>query len=729
MKRNNQAPSATVSREINVSRRQFIKTTSITAGGLVIAFQLPGCGLRRSDVSSGERVPAAWIANAFVHIAQTGKITVLVNHQEMGQGVYTSLPMLIAEELDADWEDISVELAPVKPEYHHAVYNMRLTGGSTSVSTSWQGFRTAGAMARVLLMTAAAKRWAVDTSSLRTKRSQVIHAASGRTTSYASLVNEAASLPPLKTVELKDPKEFSLIGTDVKRLEGPEKVSGAARYSLDVQLPNMLVAVVAHPPVYGSKVIKFQSDKALAFPGVTGVKKISTGVAVIARDFWSAKSARDLLNVEWDASATAPFSTTKQQAYYRTLVDKPGPVGEDVGDTATTLSAANTTIEALYELPYLAHACMEPLSCTALVGEDFCELWLGTQAQTFDQNLAAEMLNIKPEQVIVHGQLMGGGFGRRVSRQLDYVGDAIEVAKGENVPVKTLWTREEDIQGAYYRPLFTQKVTASLDENGMPEAWLQRLVGQSIHVNTPFASTIVNGIDYGNLGGAMQSPYAIANRRIELHGPESPIPVHWWRAISYTQNTFVAESFIDEIAHAGKQDPLILRQKLLAAQPRHLRVMALVADKSGWGAPLPEGYGRGIAVQASMGSYVAQVIEVSVSGNEVIKVHRVTCVVDCGIAINPLNVEAQMQGAIVFGLSAALYGEITIEEGKVQQSNFHDYRVLRMDEVPEINVHIVKSDEAPSGIGEPGVPPVAPALTNAIFSATGRRVRKLPIRL
>lgn len=711
-----------------LSRRQFLKATGLAAGGLVVMFQLPAC----SDAGKGRASTAPeknWAANNFVHIASNGQVTILVNHQEMGQGVYTALPMLLAEELDVDWAQISVTLAPVTPEYHHGLYKMRLTGGSTSISSSWQALRIAGARARAVLIQAAAQHWGVEANTLQTKNSQVIHSDSGRTVNYGRLVAAATALPVPEAVTLKDPKDFSVIGTNVKRIEGADKVTGKARFSLDVKRPGMLTAAVVRPPVYGNSVKTYQADKALAYPGVVKVKQISTGVAVIARDFWAAKKASELLVVEWDEGPAANFSTTKQQQYYRELAEQPGPVAENIGQVDKALNASEQTLEGVYEVPYLAHACMEPLSCTAQVTDHGCELWLGTQAQTFDQNLIAELLDIKPEQVRVNGQLMGGGFGRRVSRQSDYVGDAVEVAKNETVPIKTIWTRENDIQGGYYRPLFTQKVTAGLDHQGLPIVWWQRLVGQSISINSPFESSIKNGIDYSNLGGAAWRPYAIANRRTELHGPAVPIPVHWWRGICYTQNTFVAESFMDEIAYAGKQDPLALRQRLLVNHPRHLQVLALAAEKFGWGNPLPEGHGQGLAVENSQGSYVAQIAEVSVGADNKINVHRVVCAIDCGIAVNPMTIKAQLEGSIIFGLSAALYGEITIEKGSVQQSNFHDYPVLRMDALPDIEVHIVNSGEAPSGTGEPGVPPIAPAVANAIFTATGKRVRRLPIRL
>jgi isoquinoline 1-oxidoreductase beta subunit len=709
-----------------LSRRDFLKTSSLAAGSLVIACHLPVRSARGAEDST-----QPWVANAFVSISTDNKITVLVNHEEMGQGVYTALPMLVAEELDADWTGIVVEPAPVTPEYHHAMLGFRLTGGSSSVSSSWQRLRTAGATARALLITAAAQTWNVDPSSLSTKDSHVIHDASGRRASYGSLVAKAATLDAPQEVKLKDPKDFRVIGTDVKRVEGLDKVTGKARFSIDIRLPDMLTAVVAHAPVYGDKVKSYRADEALSTPGVTKVKQISSGVAVIAKDFWTAKTARDKLAIEWSDGPAAGLSTATVQQRFRELVEQPGPVAESVGDLDAVAGNAAKMVEGVYELPYLAHACMETLNCTAQVKRDSCELWLGTQTQSDDQIIAAEILGIEPDRVKVNGTLMGGGFGRRLNKASGIVAEAVEIARGEKVPIRTVWTREEDMQGCDYRPMFTHKVTAWLDEEGMPVAWLQRLAGQSIYKgHRRFEKVFVkNGIDYGGLGGVTEMPYGVANRRIELHSPEVPIPIHWWRSICWSINAFVSESFIDEVAHAGGKDPVALRRTLLKDKPRHLGVLNLAAEKAGWGEPLAKGRARGVAVQDFIGTCVAQVAEVSLTKSNDIKVERVTCAVDCGIAVNPSNVRAQIEGSIIFGLSAALYGEITIENGRVQQSNFDDYPVLRMDEVPEIAVHIVDSGEAPKGIGEPGVPPIAPAVTNALFSLTGKRVRKLPIRL
>lgn len=702
----------------SLSRRDFLKTTGLLTGGLVVAVQLSGC--------SGKVPSSPWKANAFVEIATDDQVIVWVNQQEMGQGVYTSLPMLLAEELDVDWNKVSMKLAPFTPEYG----DPRGTGGSWSVRASWQSFREAGAKARAMLVAAAAQQWAVSPESLQTEKGEVIHGASGRRANYGSLVSIAATLPAPEKVELKDPKDFKIIGTDVKRIEALGKVTGKAQYSLDIQLPGMLTAVVAHPPVNGDTVKSYRAEQALAVSGVVNIKQISSGVAVIAKDFWTAKTARDKLEIEWEPGPATSLCSAQLQQQYRELADQPGPVVEEAGSIETVFNTAEKTVEAVYELPYLAHACMEPLNCIVQVKQNACVLWLGTQSQSADRDTAVRILGIPPEQVKVNATLMGGGFGRRSNPNQDFVIDALEIARDETVPVKTVWTREEDIQGGFYRPMATHQIKAGLNGTGMPVGWHQRLVAQSLMVGTPYEQqAVTDGVDPLSADGAIDMAYAIPDRRVELHGPLLPVSVLWWRSVSHTHTAFAGECFIDEIAHTGGQDPFALRQKLLQDQPRHLQVLELAAKKAGWGKPLKAGRAQGIAMRHSFGSYVAQVAEVSLTQDNQVKVHRVVCAVDCGIAVNPLNIRAQIEGSIVFGLGAALYGEITFEEGKVQQSNFHDFLVLRMNAMPEIEVHIVQSSEYPGGIGEPGVPPIAPAVANALFALTGERIRKLPIKV
>ena len=708
---------------MTLTRRRFLKTSGAAASGLVLGFYVPPRGPEGRLVHAAE----PFAPNAFVRITPDDVITVIVNKSEMGQGVYTSLPMLIAEELDADWKTIQIEPAPVAPEYAHPIFKMQATGGSTSILSSWQQFRTAGATARALLVEAAAKEWGVDKSTLSTEAGHVVNG--DKRASYGELAAKAATLPVPENVPLKDPKDFKLIGTNVKRLEGPSKVNGEAEFSMDVKLPGMLTAVVAHSPVCGGSVKSFDAAKAEAVPGVVKVKPIGSGIAVIAKDFWTARTARDELEIEWDEGANANLSTEKLRKEYRALADTPGGVAEDEGNAEQALGEASKTLEAVYEVPYLAHAPMEPLNAVAHVREDACEIWAGTQGQSIDQFVASHITGLKPEQIKVHTTLLGGGFGRRMNMTSDFVADAVQVANGEGVPVKTIWTREDDIQCGYFRPMFVHKIKAGLDADGMPSAWHQRLVGQSILEGTPFAATMVqNGIDVSSVEGAAHMPYAIPNRRIELHNAKKSLTVLWWRSVGHTHTGFVNESFLDEVAHAGGKDPYELRRELLKDHPRHLHVLELAAEKAGWGTPLPEGRARGIAMRKSFKSFVAEVAEVSVEGGKV-RVHKVVAAIDCGIAINPWNVVAQVESAIVYGLTAALHGELTLENGRVQQSNFHDYPMLRMDEMPEIEVHIVESDEPPTGVGEPGVPPIAPAVANALFTLTGKRVRSLPIRL
>jgi isoquinoline 1-oxidoreductase beta subunit len=703
-----------------VSRRSFLRRTGAAAGGLIISFNLPESRVRGLLAAGAE----PFEPNAFIRIATDDSITMVIHKSEMGQGVYTSLAMLMAEELDADWSKIQVESAPAAPQYAGS-FGMQITGGSTSVTTTWQDMRQAGASARALLVQAAANRWGVEPGSLKTVSGAVVGAGGQRAT-YGELADDAATLPAPDGVTLKDSSEYTIIGTDVKRIEGPSKVDGTAQFSIDVRLPGMLTAVVAHPPVCGGAVASFDASAAEGLPGVLKVKQVPGGVAVIAKDFWSARQGRDALKITWDDGEGVQISSAALREEYLKLVDQPGAVAEDEGDTTASLASAAKTIEATYEVPYLAHAAMEPLNATAHVTADGCDIWAGTQAQTLDQMAAARILGIEPQNVRIHTTLLGGGFGRRANPQSDFVAEAVEVAKDEGVPVKTIWTREDDMMCGYYRPMFVHKLAAGLDGAGMPIAWHQRLAGQSIMAGTPFGG---GAIDPSSVEGAAGMPYAIPNRHVELHSPEKPITVLWWRSVGHTHTGFVNESFFDEVAHAGGKDPFELRRELLQDHPRHLKVLEVAAEKSGWGTPAPAGRARGIAVRESFSSYAAQVAEVSVSDAGKVRVHKVTCAIDCGIAVNPWNIEAQIESAIVYGLTAALYSEITLEGGQVQQGNFDTYPVLRMNEMPEIEVHIIESTEAPTGVGEPGVPPIAPAVTNAIFALTGKRVRKLPIRM
>jgi isoquinoline 1-oxidoreductase beta subunit len=694
----------------------------VATAGLLIGFRFPlECDAAEE---SGEFAP-----NAFLRIAPSGHVTVLVGKSEMGQGALTALAMIAAEELDADWSKVSVESAPAAPAYYHTAFGTQMTGGSSSVWSSYDQLRKAGAAARAMLISAAAQQWKAEPVSCRTQNGAVIHDLSKRRLAYGALAGAAAKLSPPAEVALKDPKNFRIIGKSTRRLDTPEKTSGKAVFGIDVKLPGMLTAVIARPPVLGAKVRSVNSDKARAIVGVKGVFQIPAGVAVVADGFWPARRGRDALIVEWDEGAMADFSTAKQREQFAALARTPGLAARNEGDAAKALATAPKNIEAEYEVPYLAHATMEPMNCVAKLSEGSCEIWTGTQAQTIDQMAAANAAGLKPEQVKVHTTFLGGGFGRRASLVAQFVVEAVQVAKAANAPVKVVWTREDDMHGYYYRPFFYDRFRAGLDAGNNPVAWQHTIVGQSIMTGTMFESFAVkDGIDSSSVEGSAELPYAIPNLRVELHSPKMGVPVHFWRSVGHSHSGFVTESFFDELAHAAGKDPLELRRALLAKHPRNLGVLNLAAEKAGWGKPLPAGRGRGIALHESFGSYVAQVADVSVSSAGALRVHRVVCAIDCGQVVNPDTIKAQMESCIIFGLTAALYGEITFDRGRVQQSNFHNYKMLRINEAPEIEVHIMPSAEKHGGVGEPGVPPIAAAVGNAIFVATGKRIRRLPIR-
>jgi isoquinoline 1-oxidoreductase beta subunit len=732
------------------SRREFIKTGALVTGGLVIAFTVPGA----KRFARAERALAGpFVPNAFLRIGTDDSVTVLLPHSEMGQGIWTTLPMLIAEELDADWSKVRVEHAPAAPAYAHTAFGMQMTGGSSSTWSEFDRCRQAGAMARAVLIAAAAQRFSVEPLACRTENGVVI--SGSKRARYGELAEAASKLPVPKTVPLKDPKDWKIIGKPTRRLDTPEKITGRAQFGIDVHFEGLLTAVVARSPVFGGKVKSLDDTKARAVPGVRSVVRVPSGVAVVADHFWAAKLGRDALQIQWDlgpnesldsarlregyrrlagfkgAAAPPDAETREAPPWFRSLVGGKSVSAAQAGDVAGALGKAAKTIEADYAVPYLAHATMEPLNATVRISRAKCEIWTGTQFQTMDQQVAAKITGLKPEQVEIHTTFLGGGFGRRATPTSDFVSEAVQVAKAAKAPVKTVWTREDDMHGGYYRPAYLHRVRVGLGSDGLPTAWQHVIVGQSILAGTPFEPMMVkNGIDATSVEGVADSAYlkSVANHRVDLHSPKLGIPVLWWRSVGHTHTGFVMESLMDELAKAAGKDPVEYRRALLKGHSRHLGVLNLAAEKAKWGTPVPQGRARGIAVHESFGSYVAQVAEVSVE-KDAIRVHRVVCAIDCGLAVNPEAVRAQMESGIAFGLGAALHSALSFKDGRVQQSNFHDYRVLRLDEMPVVEVHIVPSTEKMGGVGEPGVPPIAPAVANAVAALTGQRLRELPLRL
>jgi len=712
-----------------LTRRQLLRRSLLSGAGLFVAFHIPR-KVRAAPDPAAKQLPDP---NAFVRVAPDDSVTVLLAHSEMGQGIWTGLAMLIAEELDCDWSKIRVEHAPAAPVYAHPAFGMQMTGGSTSTWSEFDRYRTAGALARTMLVRAAAARWKTDAKKLRTQNGFVIRGKDRL--SYGQLAVAAQGLLPPKTVELKDRKQWKLLGKRVRRLDSPEKVMGKAQFGMDVQFEGLRTALVARSPVFGGKLRSFDPGAAKSIAGVEQVVQIPTGVAVIARNFWSAKRGRDALDqgLSWDLGPGATLDTAAILQDYRDRATSNGPaIAQQKGDAEAALARASKRVVAEYDVPYLAHAPMEPLNCAVKIEGGRCEIWTGTQFQTMDQMSAAKIVGIPPESVSIHTQFLGGGFGRRATPTSDFVSEAVHVAKAAGVPVKTVWTREDDIQGGYYRPLFVHRIEAGLDGKGVPVAWKHTIVGQSILSGTPFEQFMVkSGVDATSVEGVTDSPYleALPAKLITLHSPKQPVTVLWWRSVGNTHTAFAMESMIDELAHASGRDPLDYRASLLRDKPRHLRALQTAAGMAGWGKAAPAGRGRGLAVHESFGSIVAQVAEVSVDEDKEIHVHKVACAVDCGMAINPLGVEAQMQGAIAFGLSAVLLSELTLKEGRVEQSNFHDYRVLRLPDMPEVSVRVLSSDAKMGGIGEPAAAPISAAVANAVYALTGQRLRSLPLRL
>jgi isoquinoline 1-oxidoreductase beta subunit len=716
-------------RNRGMGRRSFVKTVGLASAGLVVACFVP-IAVRRAFAEAAAPVAATPVSpNAFIHVAPDSSVTVLLKHSEMGQGVWTSLPMVVAEELGCDWSQIRVEHAPAAPEYAHTAFGMQMTGGSTSTWESFDQLRTAGAMARELLVAAAASKLGVKPADCRVDNGAIVHGQDR--VRYGEVAAAAAKLPMPANVKLKAAKDWTIIGKPTRRLDSLAKTTGTAEFGIDVKRADMAVALIARAPVFGAKLKKFDATKAKAIAGVLDVVEVPGGVAVLGQHFWAAKQGRNALVLEWDEGSFAQASTASLRDEYRKLATMPGATAKAAGDAEAVLKGAKGALEAEYEVPFLAHAPMEPLNCTVAIDSDGCEIWTGTQFQGVDQLNVAKVLGITPGQVRIHTPFLGGGFGRRANPLSDFIVEAVHVAKASKRVVKVVWTREDDIRGGWYRPMWLSRLRAALGADGKPAAWAHTIVGQSIAAGSPFEAAMVkDGVDATSVEGASDSPYlaAIAAHRIDLHSPESPVTVLWWRSVGHSHTAFVVESFVDELAHAAKQDPLEYRRALLPNDARERRALDLAAVKFGWGEPLPKGHAAGLAVHQSFGSYVAQVAEVSVEGGKV-RVHRVVCAIDCGPVVNPLTVEAQMQSGIVYGLSAALHGELTLKNGRVEQSNFHDYQAIRLPEMPKVEVHIVPSTDKMGGCGEPGTPPVAPAVGNALFALTGKRLRKLPFRL
>ncbi|WP_223502158.1 xanthine dehydrogenase family protein molybdopterin-binding subunit [Pseudomonas sp. BF-R-24] len=713
-----------------LSRRGFLKGSAMLGGGLVVAFAMPGA---HRFAMGAENQGNVFAPNAFLRIGNDNSVTVLLGHSEMGQGIWTGLTMLIAEELDADWTKIRVEHAPASAaDYGLPGFGgMQITGGSTSTWMEFDRYRQAGAAARLMLIDAAAKRFNVAPSEIHTE-SGVVMAGEHRAT-YGELADEAGQLPrpDPASIKLKDAKDWRLIGKPTQRLDTPEKITGRAKFGMDVQFDGLMTAMVARSPTFGGSVKSFEGAEALAIPGVHKVVQVPTGIAVIADHFWAAKLGRDALKIEWNPGPNAGLDSQVLLENFRKLATTPGLNAGQAGDTQAALAKAAKKIDVEYSVPYLAHAPMEPLNCTVSITKDKCEIWTGTQFQTLDQMVAGKITGLKPEQVVIHTEFLGGGFGRRANPTSDFVSEAVYVAKAAGAPVKTVWAREDDIRGGYYRSAFLHHARIGLGADGLPLAWKHVMVGQSIMAGTSLeASMVKDGIDKTSVEGVVDSPYieGLANHQIELHSPTTGISVLWLRSVGHTHTAFVMESLIDELATAAGKDPVEYRRTLLKDHPRHLGVLNLAVQKANWKAPLPDGHALGVAVHESFGSYVAQVAEVS-QDNLAIRVHRVVCAVDCGIAVNPQSIAAQMESCITFGLSFALHSKLTLKDGQVVQSNYHDYRVLRLNEMPLVEVHIVPSSDKPGGIGEAGVPPMAPAVANAVFALTGQRLRELPLQL
>jgi isoquinoline 1-oxidoreductase subunit beta len=708
----------------SVSRRDFLNTGAAASGALMIGFVLPGCAAPGA-AGSGAPVTSA-MPNAWVRVGSDNSVTILCARSEMGQGVYTSLPTLVAEELEVDLAKVTVkvDMAPAGEAYINTMVGGQLTGGSTSVKEAYTRLRVAGAQARSVLVQAAADQWKVDAAACRAQDAWVIGPA-GQRASYGDLAEAASKLTPPKEPRLKPAKDFRYVGKRMNRLDTPAKCDGTAEFGIDAKVPGMLIAALAQSPVFGGKVASFDAAKARAMPGVKNVVQISSGVAVVADTYWQAKQALAAVDVKWDAGAFANGSSAAIATQLRQAADKPGaPSFKKVGDADAALRGAAKKLEAAYDLPYTAHVTMEPMNFIADVRADSCVLTGPTQFQQLAQGMVAGLLKMKPEQVTVRTTFLGGGFGRRV--EVDFVVQAAEISKAVGRPVKLIWSREDDMTHDVYRPAAHIKLSAGLDAAGVPVAFKYAHAGASV-TKRMFPAFVKDGVDPFMLEAA-PIPYDIPNQLGTVSIQDSPVPTGFWRSVSHGLNAFANESFIDEMAAAAGKDPLAYRRSLLAKEPKYLRVLDMAAEKSGWGKPLAAGRKLGVAVMEGYGTYIAQVAEVSVAGNE-IKLHRMVVVADVGTMVNPNIVEQQIESSVVYGMGAALYDEITVKDGRVEQTNFHNYRAPRMNEIPRIEIHLIADGDKPGGIGEPVTALVAPTVANAVFALTGKRLRKLPLKL
>ena len=710
-----------------VDRRTFLSVTAAAGGGLLVGNYL---GPLRATLEAAD---GSFEPNIWVRIDADDTVRVMLTQLEMGQGVMTAMPMLVAEELDVDWNTITTEWVGADSRYGAGFGGQQLTAGSNSIRAYWRPLREAGAAARQVLVVAAAAEWGVPAGDCSTDKGRVRHEPTGRYLRYGALVDRASGLPVPSEVTLKEPGSFTLLGRDVARLDIPEKVDGRAGFGIDVQRPDMLVARVLRCPVFGGKVASYDASRATAITGVRDVVPVSAGLAVVADNYWAASRGLQALadDVTWDEGPLAGLTTAEISRRFREKAEQPGAPARSDGDVDAALAGAATTFERVFEVPYLAHATMEPMNCTAHVQADRCDVWAPTQGQTPTHRAAVAASGLAPDQVFVHPTYMGGGFGRR--GEADFITDAVETSKAVGRPVKVVWSREDDMQHDYYRPYTYVRMWAALDADGTPVAWKQRLVQPSLLArDRPGALAGTRGIDFISVDGAANLPYDIPNVRVEYTEFDPGIPFGFWRSVGASVNGYVVEAFFDEVAAAGGHDPYELRRRLLRNHPRHKAVLELAAEKHGWSTPLPEGRARGIAILECFGTIVAIVAEVSASSptttDAAVRVHRMTCAVDAGWTVHPDTIRGQMEGGMLYGLTAALKSEITIHNGRVAQSNFHDYPMVRMNEAPEVAVHIVPSTENPGGVGEPSTAVLAGALVNAVAAATGKRIYRMPIR-